>query len=146
MLYVMCFTSAVVDRACFKKTSEMTKIKNFDCQLLCSPIANFEIDHSATDMNVKFYAGLSLLQYGAYSRPFARPIKFKKDLKLFLGSCKRRLSYCFPVSHPLFIFQKTLQYGLHSICFNGAKIWNSKKTPEMAKIKNFNCQLLFSNC
>ena len=53
-MFVMSFTSVVVDCASFKKTSEMAKVKLFDCQL--------QISKSTTllEMSVKFYAVLSL--------------------------------------------------------------------------------------
>ena len=48
------YTSVVVDRASFKKTLEMAKVKSFDCQL--------QISKSTTllQMSVNFYAVLSL--------------------------------------------------------------------------------------
>ena len=53
-MFVMSFTSVVVDRASFKKTSDMAKVKSFGCQL--------QISKSTTvlQMSVKFHAVLSL--------------------------------------------------------------------------------------
>ena len=65
--------------ASFKNTSEMAKVKSFDCQL--------QISKSTTllQMNVKLYAVLLLFLF--VSRPFARS-KSKKELKLFSKATK----------------------------------------------------------
>ena len=54
MLFVMSFTSVIVDRASFKKTSEMAKVRSFDCQLLISKSTTL------LQMSVKFYSVLFL--------------------------------------------------------------------------------------
>ena len=54
LMFVMSFTSVIVDRASFKKISEIAKVKSFNCQL--------QISKSTTllQMSIKFYAVLSL--------------------------------------------------------------------------------------
>ena len=100
-MFVMSFTSVVVDRASFKKTSEMAKVKSFDCQL--------QISKSTTllQISVKFMHFYLYFVYGAgclfVSRPFARP-ESQKELKLFLRSYKRRPHYCSPVSRSDYTF------------------------------------------
>ena len=82
MLFVISFTSVVVDRTSFKKTSEMAKIKSFDSQLL--------ILKSTTllQMIVEFCAVLSLsLCMVLISGPLSDQ-SLKKELKLFLRSYK----------------------------------------------------------
>ena len=53
-MFVMSFSSVIVNRASFKKTFEMAKVESFDCQL--------QISKSSTllQMSVKFCAVLSL--------------------------------------------------------------------------------------
>ena len=50
----MSFTSVAVDRASFKKTSEVAKVKSFNCQIQTSRSTTL------LQMSVKFYAVLSL--------------------------------------------------------------------------------------
>ena len=72
-MFVLSFTSAVVDRASFKKTSEMAKVKSFSCQL--------QISKSTTARNQcnVLCSFISIFVHGAgslfVSRPFARPEK-----------------------------------------------------------------------
>ena len=53
-MFVMSFTSVVIDRASFKKTSEMVKVKSFDCQSQISKSTTLQ------EMSLKCYAVLSL--------------------------------------------------------------------------------------
>ena len=83
-MFVMSFTSVVVDRAPFKKTSEMAKVDEFRL-----PIANFEIDHSARNECKVLCSFISIFVYGAgslfVSRPFAKP---KKSSNVFSQAIK----------------------------------------------------------
>ena len=73
----MSFTSFVVGRDCFRKTSEMARVKSFDCQF-----ENFEMEMSAMS-----YAVLSLslcMMWILYL--FPGPLLYqslKKSLKFF---------------------------------------------------------------
>ena len=82
----MSFNSVAVDRASFRNTSEMARIKQFDCQLQISKLTTL------LQMNVKVYAVLSLsffcgAEFFFVPKPFAMP-RFKTELKLILQSYK----------------------------------------------------------
>ena len=72
----------VVDHASFKKTSEMTKGKEFRL-----PNANFEIDHCPTNECKVLCSFISIFVYGADSLFVSRPLpdkSLKEKCKLFL--------------------------------------------------------------
>ena len=94
-MFVMSFTSVVVDRASFKKTSEMAKVKSFDCQLQISNSTTF------LEMSVKFYVVLSLslcMVLILYLFPGPLPDQSLKKSSNFYSKDINTLNYCSPVA------------------------------------------------